>query len=134
MVTREKMRAVARLCHRWSTEDRHDGAPLVPFASSKDFLFCEGKFCVSFALMAVLIEPVLIILPQSCVLTTSNPWYYFFFFQSSETFEEVQFFNGKNYYRGVDWYMDFFPAVNRSEGKIVFEKSANYFDQVCFLV
>ena len=52
------MRAVARLCHRWSTEDRHDGAPLVPFASSKDFLFCEGKFRISSALMAVLIEPV----------------------------------------------------------------------------
>lgn len=43
---------------------------------------------------------------------------------SPETFEEVQFFNGKNYYKGLDWYLNFFqsgPAVQ-------FEKSATYFD------
>ena len=95
MVTREKVRAVTRLCHRWSTEDRHDGAPLVPFASSKDFLFCEGKFRISFALMAVLIEPVLIILPQSCVLTTSNPWYYFFLFPEFWNFRRGSIFQRK---------------------------------------
>lgn len=48
---------------------------------------------------------------------------------SPETFEEIQFFNKNNYYRGLDWYMNFFPAqaANGTE-KMMFEKSANYFD------
>ncbi|XP_021967195.1 bifunctional heparan sulfate N-deacetylase/N-sulfotransferase [Folsomia candida] len=29
---------------------------------------------------------------------------------SPETFEEVQFFNGKNYLRGLDWYLKFFAS------------------------
>ena len=33
---------------------------------------------------------------------------------SSTTFEEVQFFNGKNYYKGIDWYMNFFQIPNSS--------------------
>ncbi|KAI1291925.1 Bifunctional heparan sulfate N-deacetylase/N-sulfotransferase [Halotydeus destructor] len=48
---------------------------------------------------------------------------------SPETFEEVQFFSGKNYYKGLDWYMSFFPVPsNASLSKITFEKSATYFD------
>ena len=45
---------------------------------------------------------------------------------SKDNFEEVQFFNGKNYAKGLDWYMDFFPKINSST--ILFEKSATYFD------
>lgn len=45
---------------------------------------------------------------------------------SPETFEEVQFFNVKNYHRGLDWYTDFFPDRNTSV--FLFEKSATYFD------
>src|SRR5699024_2695803 len=33
---------------------------------------------------------------------------------SSSTFEEVQFFNGKNYYKGLDRYMSFFQIPNSS--------------------
>ena len=48
-------------------------------------------------------------------------------FPSKETFEEVQFFSsGKNYQRGIDWYMDQFPAPNASV--TLYEKSATYFD------
>ncbi|CAG7786790.1 unnamed protein product [Allacma fusca] len=60
---------------------------------------------------------------------------------SPETFEEVQFFNGKNYYRGLDWYMKFFATENatltnqttnnnveNSRKAVLFEKSATYFD------
>lgn len=28
-------------------------------------------------------------------------------YNSSETFEEVQFFNGNNYYKGLDWFVLF---------------------------
>lgn len=45
-----------------------------------------------------------------------------------DTFEEIQFFNGKNYYRGLDWYMNFFPFQSNSSSKYMFEKSATYFD------
>ncbi|XP_048590221.1 bifunctional heparan sulfate N-deacetylase/N-sulfotransferase 4 [Nematostella vectensis] len=48
--------------------------------------------------------------------------------QSVKTYEEVQFFNGYNYLRGLDWYLDFFPDVNNSSNAVLFEKSANYFD------
>lgn len=47
---------------------------------------------------------------------------------SPDTFEEVQFFNGKNYYRGLDWYQSFFPAPKNGSAPFLFEKSANYFD------
>uniref|UniRef100_A0A1B6ENZ1 [heparan sulfate]-glucosamine N-sulfotransferase n=1 Tax=Cuerna arida TaxID=1464854 RepID=A0A1B6ENZ1_9HEMI len=47
---------------------------------------------------------------------------------SPETFEEIQFFNGRNYYRGLAWYMDFFPAVKNTTAQYLFEKSATYFD------
>lgn len=47
---------------------------------------------------------------------------------SPDTFEEIQFFNGNNYYRGLDWYMSFFPIHANSTGKYMFEKSATYFD------
>lgn len=65
---------------------------------------------------------------------------------SPETYEETQFFNGNNYYRGLDWYMSFFPLINNTtmsnsvnsaislsssstaSTKYFFEKSATYFD------
>uniref|UniRef100_A0A1I7TVG8 [heparan sulfate]-glucosamine N-sulfotransferase n=1 Tax=Caenorhabditis tropicalis TaxID=1561998 RepID=A0A1I7TVG8_9PELO len=40
------------------------------------------------------------------------------------SFEEVQFFGGKNYLRGVEWYMSNFPNTST----VIFEKSATYFD------
>lgn len=71
-------------------------------------------------------------------------------YPSSETFEEIQFFNGKNYYKGMkewqllepilftnhfvnyplglDWYMSFFPLPKNSTANFLFEKSATYFD------
>lgn len=49
--------------------------------------------------------------------------------QSRETFEEIQFFNGKNYYKGLDWYMSFYPSLaSLKKDAILFEKSSNYFD------
>lgn len=47
---------------------------------------------------------------------------------SPETYEEIQFFNGRNYYRGLSWYMDFFPIVKNNSAQYLFEKSATYFD------
>ncbi|XP_024083430.1 bifunctional heparan sulfate N-deacetylase/N-sulfotransferase isoform X2 [Cimex lectularius] len=47
---------------------------------------------------------------------------------SPETFEEIQFFNGRNYYRGLSWYMDFFPITKNTTSQYFFEKSATYFD------
>ncbi|XP_066549040.1 bifunctional heparan sulfate N-deacetylase/N-sulfotransferase 2 [Amia ocellicauda] len=49
-------------------------------------------------------------------------------FPSPVTFEEIQFFNGQNYHRGIDWYMDFFPFPSNASTDFMFEKSANYFD------
>uniref|UniRef100_A0A7R9PPV4 [heparan sulfate]-glucosamine N-sulfotransferase n=1 Tax=Timema genevievae TaxID=629358 RepID=A0A7R9PPV4_TIMGE len=49
-------------------------------------------------------------------------------FPSPDTFEEIQFFNGKNYFRGLDWYMSFFPVPKNGSGRYLFEKSATYFD------
>uniref|UniRef100_A0A5F8GAH0 [heparan sulfate]-glucosamine N-sulfotransferase n=1 Tax=Monodelphis domestica TaxID=13616 RepID=A0A5F8GAH0_MONDO len=46
---------------------------------------------------------------------------------SPKTFEEVQFFNGNNYQKGIDWYMDFFPIPSNITNDFLFEKSANYF-------
>ncbi|NXJ79878.1 NDST4 sulfotransferase, partial [Trogon melanurus] len=46
---------------------------------------------------------------------------------SPKTFEEVQFFNGNNYHKGIDWYMDFFPTPANITTDLLFEKSANYF-------
>ncbi|XP_014640044.1 PREDICTED: bifunctional heparan sulfate N-deacetylase/N-sulfotransferase 4 isoform X2 [Ceratotherium simum simum] len=46
---------------------------------------------------------------------------------SPKTFEEVQFFNGNNYHKGIDWYMDFFPTPSNVTSDFLFEKSANYF-------
>ncbi|NWX48062.1 NDST4 sulfotransferase, partial [Steatornis caripensis] len=46
---------------------------------------------------------------------------------SPKTFEEVQFFNGNNYHKGIDWYMDFFPTPSNISTDLLFEKSANYF-------
>ncbi|XP_075705859.1 bifunctional heparan sulfate N-deacetylase/N-sulfotransferase 3-like [Rhinoderma darwinii] len=44
-----------------------------------------------------------------------------------KTFEEMQFFNGNNYHKGLDWYMDFFPVPSNLTTDFLFEKSANYF-------
>ncbi|XP_076074435.1 bifunctional heparan sulfate N-deacetylase/N-sulfotransferase-like [Mytilus galloprovincialis] len=49
-------------------------------------------------------------------------------YNSPETFEEVQFFNGNNYHKGIDWYMEFFPVPGNATSDFLFEKSANYFD------
>ncbi|KAK6170363.1 hypothetical protein SNE40_018773 [Patella caerulea] len=49
-------------------------------------------------------------------------------FNSPDTFEEVQFFNGNNYYHGIDWYMEFFPTPKNTTSTYLFEKSATYFD------
>jgi len=47
---------------------------------------------------------------------------------SETTFEEVQFFNSNdNYVRGLDWYLDHFPAAVLN-GSLLFEKSAAYFN------
>ncbi|XP_066488282.1 bifunctional heparan sulfate N-deacetylase/N-sulfotransferase 4 [Tiliqua scincoides] len=46
---------------------------------------------------------------------------------SPKTFEEVQFFNGNNYHKGIDWYMNFFPTPSNFTTDLLFEKSANYF-------
>ncbi|XP_069754105.1 bifunctional heparan sulfate N-deacetylase/N-sulfotransferase 1b isoform X2 [Narcine bancroftii] len=45
-----------------------------------------------------------------------------------DTFEELQFFNGPNYHKGIDWYMDYFPIPSNTSSDFFFEKSANYFD------
>lgn len=47
---------------------------------------------------------------------------------NADTFEEIQFFNKNNYYRGLDWYMNYFPMPSNASDKMMFEKSANYFD------
>ena len=49
-------------------------------------------------------------------------------FPSPSTFEEIQFFNGPNYHKGIDWYMEFFPIPSNASTDFMFEKSANYFD------
>ncbi|XP_055331918.1 bifunctional heparan sulfate N-deacetylase/N-sulfotransferase-like [Paramacrobiotus metropolitanus] len=49
-------------------------------------------------------------------------------YHNPETFEEVQFFSGKNYHKGLDWYMNFFPLPDNSSAQYLFEKSATYFD------
>uniref|UniRef100_A0AAR2LXC2 Bifunctional heparan sulfate N-deacetylase/N-sulfotransferase 1 n=1 Tax=Pygocentrus nattereri TaxID=42514 RepID=A0AAR2LXC2_PYGNA len=49
-------------------------------------------------------------------------------YPSKETFEEIQFFNGHNYHRGIDWYMEYFPLPSNTSSDYYFEKSANYFD------
>ncbi|XP_015447718.1 bifunctional heparan sulfate N-deacetylase/N-sulfotransferase 2 isoform X2 [Pteropus alecto] len=49
-------------------------------------------------------------------------------FPSPSTFEEIQFFNGPNYHKGIDWYMDFFPIPSNASTDFLFEKSATYFD------
>ncbi|XP_064272084.1 bifunctional heparan sulfate N-deacetylase/N-sulfotransferase 4 isoform X1 [Passer domesticus] len=46
---------------------------------------------------------------------------------SPKTFEEVQFFSGNNYHKGIDWYMEFFPTPSNASTDLLFEKSANYF-------
>ncbi|KAK1159382.1 bifunctional heparan sulfate N-deacetylase/N-sulfotransferase 1b [Acipenser oxyrinchus oxyrinchus] len=49
-------------------------------------------------------------------------------YPSKETFEEIQFFNGNNYHKGIDWYMEYFPTPSNASSDFYFEKSANYFD------
>uniref|UniRef100_A0AAR2IZ45 Bifunctional heparan sulfate N-deacetylase/N-sulfotransferase 1 n=1 Tax=Pygocentrus nattereri TaxID=42514 RepID=A0AAR2IZ45_PYGNA len=49
-------------------------------------------------------------------------------YPSKETFEEIQFFNGRNYHKGIDWYMEHFPLPSNTSSDFYFEKSANYFD------
>lgn len=47
-------------------------------------------------------------------------------FPNPKTFEEVQFFNGNAYHKGIDWYMNFFPIPSNVTTDFLFEKSANY--------
>ncbi|XP_014055371.1 bifunctional heparan sulfate N-deacetylase/N-sulfotransferase 1 isoform X2 [Salmo salar] len=49
-------------------------------------------------------------------------------YPNKETFEEIQFFNGHNYHRGIDWYMEYFPLPSNTSSDYYFEKSASYFD------
>ncbi|XP_046899007.1 bifunctional heparan sulfate N-deacetylase/N-sulfotransferase 1-like [Hypomesus transpacificus] len=49
-------------------------------------------------------------------------------YPSKETFEEIQFFSGHNYQRGIDWYMEYFPLPSNTSSDYYYEKSANYFD------
>lgn len=44
------------------------------------------------------------------------------------TFEELQFFGGSNYQKGILWYMDQFSSQTDIEKRRIFEKSATYFD------
>uniref|UniRef100_A0A8C5LSL4 Bifunctional heparan sulfate N-deacetylase/N-sulfotransferase 1 n=1 Tax=Leptobrachium leishanense TaxID=445787 RepID=A0A8C5LSL4_9ANUR len=48
-------------------------------------------------------------------------------FPNPKTFEEVQFFSGNYYHKGIDWYMNFFPYPSNTSSDFLFEKSANYF-------
>ncbi|XP_052770676.1 bifunctional heparan sulfate N-deacetylase/N-sulfotransferase-like [Mya arenaria] len=50
-------------------------------------------------------------------------------FPSKESFEEVQFFNGNNYFNGIDWYLEYFPHP-QDKHEYLFEKSAAYFDNI----
>eukprot|EP00118_Oscarella_pearsei_P006996 m.32910 g.32910 ORF g.32910 m.32910 type:complete len:843 (+) comp31727_c0_seq4:87-2615(+) len=43
-------------------------------------------------------------------------------------FEELQFFQGSEYEKGVEYYMSFFPPKKDKERAQTFEKSATYFD------
>ncbi|KAL4239231.1 Bifunctional heparan sulfate N-deacetylase/N-sulfotransferase 1 [Mactra antiquata] len=54
-------------------------------------------------------------------LVTSN-------MNNKQSFEELQFFSGNNYYNGIDWYLDYFPKLNNASVEMLFEKSAGYFD------
>lgn len=47
-----------------------------------------------------------------------------------ESFEEPQFFSGRNYRRGIDWYSQLFtpPGAADERDVVYFEKSATYFD------
>lgn len=47
---------------------------------------------------------------------------------NEESFEELQFFSGNNYYYGIDWYLDYFPRPSNASLELMFEKSAGYFD------
>lgn len=47
--------------------------------------------------------------------------------ESPFTFEELQFFSGQYYDKGLNWYIDLFPERGNKSVKI-FEKSATYFD------
>uniref|UniRef100_A0A914ZHT9 [heparan sulfate]-glucosamine N-sulfotransferase n=2 Tax=Parascaris univalens TaxID=6257 RepID=A0A914ZHT9_PARUN len=52
--------------------------------------------------------------------TTNNP--------IPSSFEELQFFGGANYGRGILWYMEQFHNKTLPQHTIIFEKSATYFD------
>lgn len=49
-------------------------------------------------------------------------------------FEELQFFGGANYAKGIDWYAEKFNDIilnaETINNNIIFEKSANYFDNI----
>ncbi|KAJ8879529.1 hypothetical protein PR048_020137 [Dryococelus australis] len=49
-------------------------------------------------------------------------------YPNADTFEEIQFFSGNNYYRGLEWYMSFFPSLHNGTFQYLFEKSATYFE------
>lgn len=48
--------------------------------------------------------------------------------QIENSFEELHFFNGKNYEKGLKWYAEKFVNFRATSKDIIFEKTANYFD------
>eukprot|EP00111_Clytia_hemisphaerica_P000092 TCONS_00000215-protein len=50
--------------------------------------------------------------------------------RSNHSFEEIQFFNKRNYKFGLDWYLNFFPETRKSKDLVYIDKSANYFDSL----
>jgi len=49
---------------------------------------------------------------------------------SKQAFEEIQFFSRNNYFKGLNWYMSFFPDITKKDDILYFDKSANYFDSL----
>ncbi|XP_028415525.1 bifunctional heparan sulfate N-deacetylase/N-sulfotransferase 4-like [Dendronephthya gigantea] len=50
--------------------------------------------------------------------------------ENEKSYEETQFFASSNYFKGVDWYMNNFPDIPANSSKLLFEKTANYFDSM----
>ncbi|XP_043925306.1 bifunctional heparan sulfate N-deacetylase/N-sulfotransferase 1 [Protopterus annectens] len=50
-------------------------------------------------------------------------------FPSSETFEEIQFFNGHNYHKGIDWAIEHLPIPANTASDFHSEKRCNVYDE-----
>uniref|UniRef100_A0A8C6MJ20 Bifunctional heparan sulfate N-deacetylase/N-sulfotransferase 1 n=1 Tax=Nothobranchius furzeri TaxID=105023 RepID=A0A8C6MJ20_NOTFU len=107
----------------WSKEKTCDRFPkLLVIGPQKTGETRTFYFCVywNVFLHVFIAAPLYLFLGMHPDLTSNYP--------SKETFEEIQFFNGHNYHRGIDWYMDYFPLPSNTSSDYYFEKSANYFD------